>query len=79
MRKPLRLIQNFDLSGSRGRILRVGDCRIRIYGETKPCERMDEALMGLKDAMYGDWRRGAFGEALDDGEIRCEDDVIWIE
>lgn len=79
MRKPLRLIQNFDLSGSRGRILRVGDCRIRIYGETKPCERMDEALMGLKDAMYGDWRGGAFGEALDDGEIRCGDDVIWIE
>ena len=79
MRKPLRLIQNFDLSGSRGRILRVGDCRICIYGETKPCERMDEALMGLKDAMYGDWRGGAFGEALDDGEIRCEDDVIWIE
>jgi hypothetical protein len=35
--------------------------------------------MGLKDAMYGDWRGGAFGEALDDGEIRCEDDVIWIE
>jgi hypothetical protein len=40
---------------------------------------MDEALMGLKDAMYGDWRGGAFGEALDDGEIRCGDDVIWIE
>jgi len=35
--------------------------------------------MGLKDAMYGDWRGGAFGEALDDGEIRCGDDVIWIE
>ena len=78
-RRANLLIQNFELSGSRGRILRVGDCRIRIYGETKPCERMDEALMGLKDAMYGDWRGGAFGEALDDGEIRCGDDVIWIE
>jgi MOSC domain-containing protein YiiM len=78
-RRANLLIQNFDLSGSRGRILRVGDCRIRIYGETKPCERMDEALMGLKAAMYGDWRGGAFGEALNDGEIRCGDDVIWTE
>jgi MOSC domain-containing protein YiiM len=78
-RRANLLIENFDLSGSRGRILRVGDCRIRIYGETKPCERMDEALLGLKDAMYGDWRGGAFGEALDDGEIRRGDVVTWIE
>jgi len=29
--------------------------------------------------MYGDWRGGAYGEALDDGEIRCGDDVIWTD
>jgi MOSC domain-containing protein YiiM len=78
-RRANLLVQNFDLSRSRRRILLVGACRIRIFGETKPCERMDEALKGFKDAMYGDWRGGAFGEALDDGEIRCGDDVIWIE
>ena len=38
-RRTNLLIENFDLSGSRGRILCVGDCQIRIYGETKPCER----------------------------------------
>lgn len=77
-RRANLLVQNVDLSGSRGRILRVGACHIRIFGETKPCERMDEALKGLKNAMYDRWRGGAFGEALDDGEIRCGDEVRWI-
>jgi len=78
-RRANLMISGLELANSRGRILHVGACRIRIYGETKPCERMEEALAGLKDAMFDGWKGGAFGEVLDDGQIIVGDEVRWAE
>lgn len=76
-RRANLMLSHLPLVESRGRILRIGTCRIRIYGETRPCERMDEALPGLREAMYPNWNGGAFGEIIQGGRITVGDNASW--
>jgi MOSC domain-containing protein YiiM len=71
------LVSGIDLRASRGRVMRLGGTRIRIGGEVKPCERMEEAVAGLRAAMYPEWRGGAFGQILDGGIVAVGDLVEW--
>lgn len=69
------LVSDINFENSRGKILTIGKVRVRIFGETRPCEQMEEAVPGLKAAMSVAWGGGAFGEVLDDGEIAVGDAV----
>lgn len=73
------LVSGIDLRASRGRLLRLGATRIRIGGEVKPCERMEEAVAGLRAAMYPEWKGGAFGQIIDGGIVAVGDGVAWEE
>jgi MOSC domain-containing protein YiiM len=73
------MLHGIDLRDSRGRMLRIGPCTIRIFGETRPCQVMDDARAGLREALKKDWRAGAFGEIVEGGTVRVGDDAEWIE
>ena len=79
VRRANLLVSGLSLEGSRGRMLRVGGCRLLINGETRPCHLMDETHPGLRQALAAPWRGGVFAEVLDAGEIEVGAPVTWAD
>jgi len=77
VRRANLMVSGIDLEKSGGRILIVGNARLRINGETRPCWQMEEAHAGLQAAMDPHWGGGAFAVVVEGGEIRVGDAVRW--
>ena len=73
MRRANIMVSGIRLEDSRDQVLILGDVKIRIRGETRPCELMDEQCPGLRDALDLHWGGGAHGSVIPGGELRVGD------
>jgi MOSC domain-containing protein YiiM len=76
-RRANLMVSGVSLEKTRGRIMEIGECRVEVLGETRPCERMEEALPGLKAALDPAWRGGVFAAVATGGTIHVGDHVAW--
>ena len=75
-RRANLLVDGLKLANTAGRRLRIGEeVVLEITGELEPCERMDEAHEGLRDALVPDWRGGLTCRVLAGGHIAAGDPV----
>lgn len=79
VRRANLLVRGISLKEKRLSVISIGDVRIQIYGETKPCEQMEAALPGLKNALGSEWRGGVYGTILNNGTIQQGDSVVFEE
>jgi MOSC domain-containing protein YiiM len=76
-RRANLILTGVDLENTRGRTLKIGRCVLKINGETRPCELMEETAAGLQAAMREHWGGGAYAEVVTGGPIAIGDLVIW--
>ncbi len=77
-RRANLLIGGIDLASAMGSVLQIGEVRIRIHGETKPCNIMETQHAGLRDALKPNQRGGVHGEVLVGGTLSVGD-IVTIE
>jgi MOSC domain-containing protein YiiM len=76
-RRANLIVSGLDLENTRGRMLRIGRCLLKINGETRPCALMEETAAGLQAAMDPHWGGGAYAEVVEGGPISVGDAVAW--
>lgn len=78
-RRAHRVRRGMGLVARRQRVRRLGACRLRMLGETTPCERLDEAWPGVRAGLSAAWGGGACGAGLDAGASAVGAPVPWLE
>ncbi len=75
IRRANLLVEGFDLASTVGQTLSIGKVGIKIHGESKPCQIMEQQHPGLRAALVPECRGGVFGQVLTGGTIRMGDSV----
>jgi MOSC domain-containing protein YiiM len=75
-RRANLFVEGLELQGKVGYDLRIGDAVLTISGETRPCERMNQAHPGLMRALDPEWRAGVTCRVIRSGDVSVGCEVI---
>jgi len=68
-------VDGMEFNESTGARITIGDVELEVMSETDPCEMMDAAYPGLKDALVPQWRGGCRTRVLKGGVVNVGDAV----
>jgi len=78
-RRANLFVEGIDLPQTPGTQMRIGGVLFEVARETDPCEMMDAAHPGLKQALTPDWRGGILCRVLEPGDLQVGDSVELAE
>jgi len=78
MRRANFLVDGMTAPQRPGSRLRVGDVVLEVTQETHPCEVMERAHPGLREALRPDWRGGVCCSVLVGGHVAVGDPVTLL-
>ncbi len=70
------LVEGNGLGDLIGKTLKIGDVRVEVKAETRPCGLMDKLHDGLRKALVPDCRGGVYGRVAAGGEVKVGDCLI---
>lgn len=73
------LVSGIEFENTTGTLLRIGTCLLEITGELVPCNRMDEQVEGLTNALVPNWRGGVTCKMVEEGEVNVGDEAVLLE
>lgn len=79
MRRANVLIDAESLQHLIGRTIRLGNARVRVNAETRPCQLMDELHSGLRQALTPECRGGVYGRIIEGGSISVGDQATLCD
>lgn len=78
-RRANLFVEGVNFPHEAGWRLRIGDVVLEVTQETSPCELMERARAGLRNAMTPDWRGGVCCSVLRGGEIHIGNAVERVD
>ncbi len=75
VRRANFLVGGIKLPRGRGSQIAIGDVIVEVRDQTSPCQQMENAQIGLRKALSGDWRGGVSCRVISGGQIKIGDSV----